>query len=148
MKSLLNKTERTMRRIGKLSAVVISCLFSFQVLPQSVIYEAESASLSKVTVQNDGTGFSGTGYVAFRSNDSTYKVTFTVTVPATRNYIMAVGYRSSYGYKEQYICVNNQNAGIMAFEQVNDFTEVTWNQAVSLHQGTNTIAIKAFWGWF
>lgn len=148
MKSLLNKTERTMRRIGKLSAVVISCLFSFQVLPQSVIYEAESASLSKVTVQNDGTGFSGTGYVAFRSNDSTYKVTFTVTVPATRNYIMAVGYRSSYGYKEQYIYVNNQYAGIMAFEQVNDFTEVTWNQAVSLHQGTNTITIKAFWGWF
>ncbi|MGB9745327.1 MAG: PKD domain-containing protein [Bacteroidales bacterium] len=147
-KSLIIVLVATKRRISRIFATGFFFLFPVIAFAQSVIYEAESASLSKVTIQNDGTGFSGTGYVAFRSNDSTYKVTFTVTAPATRNYNMAVGYRSSYGYKEQYVYVNNQYAGIMAFPQVNDFTEISWENSVSLHQGSNTITIKAFWGWF
>lgn len=108
-------------------------------------YEAESGILSGTQQSAQRAGFSGAGYVTGFDADGD-KVTLTVT--AERGvYELYVRYASPSGDKFNFILLNGDNLGSVAFPLSTTFKEVSVGK-VYLNHGENTIAILKDWGWF
>ncbi|MGP4042508.1 glycosyl hydrolase [Gracilibacillus sp. D59] len=107
--------------------------------------EAEEASLTGLIVQDDVSGFSGTGYVGdFAEEDS--KVTFTIEVPNTALYNLTVGYGGIYGEGKH---TNMQLNGepFTSFKLGDGFGEAAMGK-VLLNDGVNTISFTPNWTHF
>lgn len=108
-------------------------------------YEAESGILSGTQQSTQRAGFSGAGYVTGFDADGD-KVTLTVT--AERGvYELFLRYASPSGDKFNFILLNGDNLGSVAFPLSTTFKEVSVGK-VYLNHGENTIAILKDWGWF
>lgn len=107
--------------------------------------EAEEATLSGLTVQDDIPGYSGTGYVGNFTEDDA-KVTFTMDVPDKALYNLTVGYGGIYGGgKHANIHLNGE--AFTSFELGEGFGESPVGK-VLLNEGTNTIAFTPNWTHF
>ncbi|MBS4198044.1 hypothetical protein KHA93_00020 [Bacillus sp. FJAT-49732] len=111
-----------------------------------MIYEAEEAQLSGLTVEKKLSGFSGNGYVTGFTND-TGSVTFTVEVSSTALYKLTVGYATPYGYKKSNLLVNGVGQGEVEFVEVPGFAEAPAG-SILLNEGSNTITLEKGWGWY
>ncbi len=72
-------------------------------------------------------------------------ITFTVSSSAATEAKLII---HSYGigsYKENYLSVNGEYQGIFTSE--NESWTDSWNAAISLKAGTNTITLNPYWGW-
>jgi mannan endo-1,4-beta-mannosidase len=110
--------------------------------PVNVFIEAENASLSGVSVQNNSAA-SGGRYVFMQSAGS---VAWTVNVPTAGEYTLSFGYNVPFGYKQQNLNVNG------SFVKAVDFNipSGTWQEnstTANLNAGNNTISLSASWGW-
>ncbi|HUW93530.1 MAG TPA: glycosyl hydrolase [Bacteroidales bacterium] len=138
----------TMERAYRIAcSVLIISLFGWNVLTgQGVKYEAEAATLSgTITVRNNLTGYSGTGYVGQFENESD-KVTFSVSIAQAGNFNIYIGYAAPYGEKINYINING-NVAEVTFPGSAGFREVLYGK-VRLNAGSNIISIIKSWGWF
>ncbi len=107
--------------------------------------EAEEATLSGLTVQDDMPGYSGTGYVGNFTEDDA-KVTFTMDVPDKALYNLTVGYGGIYGGgKHANIHLNGE--AFTSFELGEGFGESPVGK-VLLNEGSNTIAFTPNWTHF
>jgi len=114
--------------------------------PTPEIYEAEEQTLIGGTrVENSLDGFSGTGYAAGFENEGD-ALEFTVTIKETGfydlNFITSTGKN---GYKENYVFVNGENAGIVAANS-EDFTDSVIER-MYFEAGENKILYEKYWGW-
>ncbi|WP_208586848.1 glycosyl hydrolase [Gracilibacillus suaedae] len=107
--------------------------------------EAEEATLTGLTVQDEVPGYSGTGYVGnFSEEDAS--VTFTITVPDTALYTLRVGYGGLYGEgKHANLRLNGE--AYTNFKMGDGFGEASIGK-VLLNEGTNTITVTPNWTHF
>lgn len=106
-------------------------------------YEAEDGNVTDANVSNDGTGFSGSGYVVFEDTGS---VAITVDVLAAGDYPLTVGYRSVFGEKKQNLYVNGSLVKEVVFPESMDFTSIDIG-SIPLNSGKNTIEIRKSFGY-
>jgi hypothetical protein len=111
-------------------------------------YEAESASLTGVSVATSHTGYTGTGYVDGFDN-SADRVTFTVNVATAGAYPLVLRYSGPFGEKFQTLIVNGttvSSCGVQ-FPANNNWADKAYGN-VTLNAGNNTIAVVSCYGWF
>ena len=118
-------------------------LASGSALSQTI--EAETGTLSGTQVSTQRTGYSGSGFVTGFDAEGD-KLTITVTVDKGV-YNLYVGYASPSGDKFNFIYVNGENLGSVAFPASTSFRETKVGK-VYLHQGVNTLSIVKDWGYF
>ncbi|MEX2235424.1 MAG: glycosyl hydrolase [Cyclobacteriaceae bacterium] len=107
--------------------------------------ELETATLSGTQISTQRSGYLGTGYVTGFDADGD-KVTITVNV--TKGiYDLYVRYASPFGDKFNFVYLNGENMGSVAFPLSTVFTEAKVGK-VFLRQGSNSIAIVKDWGYF
>ncbi len=125
-------------------------------------YEFEDGATSGGTIYTEGwtgntaedgtgedfdlTGFSGTGFSYLDQKGTTVSVT--VDVPEAGLYEMNICYAEPYdpNKKVQYLNINGVNQGEVSFKHNLAFAE-TSGGVVNLKEGTNTIELKAYWGY-
>lgn len=113
-------------------------------------YEAESATLSGVSIASSESGYSGTGYMDGNTLDATGdKITFTVNAASAGQYPLVIRFKNTCGVCEKY-----QNIKVNSGSDVNtrfNGTTTNWQDLnygnVSLNAGNNTITISKSWGW-
>jgi mannan endo-1,4-beta-mannosidase len=143
-------TQTWLLTSSKLHPIVASALFTAVVLSFSSIckaqtVEAETGTLSGTQVSTQHAGYSGTGYVT--GFDATGdKLTVTVSV-AKGLYNLYVGYAAPFGDKSNFVYLNGENIGSVAFPESMSFRETKVGK-VYLPEGVNTIAIVKDWGYF
>lgn len=108
--------------------------------------EAEEAELKGVSVDQQLSGYSGTGYVTGFDQDGD-KVVFTFQNEIKGKYQLLIGYAAIYGNKNNYVYINNNNIGNLLFKKTDGFTELNAGK-IYLEEGINTISIEKSWGWF
>lgn len=108
-------------------------------------FEAENGTLSGTEVSRQLSGYSGTGYVTGFDGDGD-KATLTINVPSGV-YNLYISYASPFGEKFNYVFVNGDNAGSVAFPLASSFVETKVGK-VFLGEGPNTISIVKDWGYF
>lgn len=107
--------------------------------------EAESGTLSGTQISTQRSGYSGSGFVTgFDAQGD--KVTFTVNVDKGV-YDLYIGYASPSGDKFNFVYVNNENLGSVAFPASTSFKETKVGK-VYLQEGANTLSIVKDWGYF
>ncbi|KAK4187353.1 family 26 putative glycoside hydrolase [Podospora australis] len=111
-----------------------------------ITYEAEDALLTGTTIDTAQAGFTGTGYVT-GFDESTDKVTFTVSSPSQKLYDLSIRAAAIYGDKRTHVILNNGAASEVYFAASTSFQSVPAGQ-VLLHAGENTIDIVNNWGWY
>ena len=115
-----------------------------QVVTALTRYEAENSAYTGAITVGTNALASGGKYLNMQANGT---ITWTLTsVPAAGNYNVSFGYCLPYGYKEQFRWVNGVSNCIVAFPLPTD----TWqaiNVSVPLTAGTNTISLRASWGY-
>jgi len=111
-----------------------------------LLIEAEDAAVTtgNVRVENTHRGFSGTGYLTGIENEGD-TVSFTVDIPESGFYNLNFISSSYGGYKENYIYINEEQAGIIKTDG-DDFHDSVLKR-VYLSEGTQEIKVKKFWGW-
>jgi mannan endo-1,4-beta-mannosidase len=108
-------------------------------------FEAENGTLSGTTVSTQRSGYTGTGFVT--GFDATGdKVTVSITTKAGV-YNLYIRYASPSGDKFNFIYINDENTGSVAFPSSPVFAETKVGK-VYLKEGPNTIAIVKDWGYF
>jgi mannan endo-1,4-beta-mannosidase len=88
----------------------------------------------------------GTGYVT-GFDQSTDKITFTVSSTTTKLYDLSIRYAAIYGDKRTTVILNNGAASEVSFTAGTSFTTVPAGQLL-LNAGNNTIDIVSNWGWY
>ncbi|MCB0685046.1 MAG: T9SS type A sorting domain-containing protein [Saprospiraceae bacterium] len=117
-------------------------------LDQPVVrIEAEDGILLGTRVEFGTPGFSGTGYVSNFDTPDDDKLRILVDVPEAKEYVVSIGFASPYGYKENYLRINNGPLQTIIFEQSEQFGSINTGRQ-SLKTGLNTLEIIHFWGWF
>lgn len=124
---------------------VFCLLFTTSAISLAQTIEAETAILSGTQISAQRPGYSGSGYVTGFDADGD-KITMTVHA-AKGVYDLYVRYASPSGDKFNFIYVNNENTGSVAFPLSTSFTETKVGK-LFLKQGDNTIAIIKDWGYF
>lgn len=135
-----------------LSSTLPSAHASSTASTSSALYaiESEDTQLTsdlQVTTQIYGQakpGFSGTGFVWMQSSGT---LTFAVTVPETGMYVISTRYMqelSSDG-RLQYLYINDKNVGSYMLPYTQEWADFSFGMH-KLQEGTNTIQIKAGWG--
>jgi mannan endo-1,4-beta-mannosidase len=114
-------------------------------LSTAQVIEAETGTLSGTQLSTSRVGYSGTGFVTGFDADGD-KVTITVTTSGGI-YNLYARYASPSGDKFNFVHVNGQNIGSVAFPSSTSFKETLLGK-MYLKQGTNTIAIVKEWGYF
>lgn len=125
-------------------------------------YEFEDGATSGGTIYTEGwtgntaedgsgedfdlTNFSGTGFSYLDQKGTT--VSIDVTVPEAGLYELTICYCEPYdaNKKVQYLNINGVNQGDVSFQHNLTFEE-TSGGVVMLQEGTNTIELKAYWGY-
>ncbi|KAF2256087.1 glycoside hydrolase family 26 protein [Trematosphaeria pertusa] len=113
---------------------------------QTTTYQAESATLSGVTVGTSVAGFSGTGYIE-GFDTSTDSITFTINSTTSQLYDLSIIYNGPYGDKYTYIVLNNAGGSQVSLPATTAWTTVPAGQ-VLLAAGSNSIQIQNNWGWY
>jgi mannan endo-1,4-beta-mannosidase len=108
--------------------------------------EAENGIRAGTQVSTQRAGYSGSGYVTGFDADGD-KVTMTVTTQKKGVYDLFVTYASPSGDKFNFVLVNDQNLGSVAFPIAASFKETKVGK-VFLNKGENSIAIVKEWGYF
>ena len=143
-----------MKKINKPKSllIIMALLWSAVMLPATLFaqtkYEAESASLTGVSVATAHAGYTGTGYVDGFDN-SADRITFTVNVASAGAYPLVIRYSAPYGDKSQTLLVNGTQVsacGVQFLSNANWADKAYGN--VTLNAGNNTIAIVSCYGWF
>jgi hypothetical protein len=106
--------------------------------------EAETGTLTGVTVSSGIPGYSGTGYVTGFDNAND-KVTVQVTVPEKGLYRIVVRYLNT-GEKYQNLSVNSGFASVVRFPATNTFALADAG-VYNLEVGSNSITVSKNWGW-
>lgn len=113
-------------------------------VPNNTI-EAESGTLTgTAAVATSVGGYSGDGYVAFKSDGS---ITLNYDAETAGNYDLVLGYSSPNGDKKTQLVINGGAAVNVDLASSSSFTD---REAipVSLVQGLNTILINSGWGYY
>lgn len=127
------------------SYLIFFLLFTPSIMSFAQTIEAETGTLSGTQVSTQHSGYSGSGYVTGFDADGDK---ITMTVNANKGvYNLYVGYASPFGDKFNFVYVNDQNIGSVAFPLSSSFTETKVGK-LYLQQGSNTIAIVKDWGYF
>lgn len=132
----------------KILTVVL--LLSSLITGAQVIYEAEDATLTGVSVVNSLAGYSGTGHTDGATfTDADDKIVFTVTVANAGEYPLVIRFANTCGVCEKYQNVKI-NSAPETYAQFNAIS-AGWNELnygnISLNSGTNTITLTRSWGW-
>ncbi|NLM10907.1 MAG: beta-mannosidase [Clostridiaceae bacterium] len=108
--------------------------------------EAEDAAVTtgNVRVENKHPGFSGSGYLTGIEEDGD-TITFTVSIPESGFYNLNFVCSSYGGYKENYIYINEEQAGVIKTDG-DDFHD-SMLKRVYLSEETQEIKITKSWGW-
>ena len=109
--------------------------------------EAENSILHGTKVEYAASGFSGQGYVAHFDAPDADKVTIVVNSPMSVDYDLKLGYATPFGYKENYLTLNDDLQQTIMFKEVTGFGEIDVGK-IHLNEGKNTLEISHFWGWF
>ncbi len=114
----------------------------------STRYEAENATLIGVFEGRTVSGYSGTGHVQANTFDNSGdKIKFTVNVPTSGSYPLAIRYyNQGNGKKYQNISINGASNNYTLFPAASSWSTLDYGN-VSLNAGNNTIEIKKSWGW-
>jgi mannan endo-1,4-beta-mannosidase len=107
--------------------------------------EAETGTRSGTELSTSLSGYSGTGYVTGFDADND-RLTLAVQSSAGV-YKVYIRYASTSGDKWNFVKVNGQTLGSVAFPKSTSFTETLIGK-VYLKQGSNTIEIVKDWGYF
>jgi mannan endo-1,4-beta-mannosidase len=107
--------------------------------------EAETGTLSGTQISTQRSGYNGSGFVTGFDADGD-KVTITVNVNKGV-YNMYLRYASPSGDKFNFIYVNGENLGSVAFPASTSFKEIKVGK-IYLHEGANTLSIVKDWGYF
>lgn len=111
----------------------------------SQVFEAESGVRTGTQVSTSRAGYSGTGYVTGFDADND-KVSINVgSSPGV--YEIYIRYASPSGDKWNFVQINGQNLGSVAFPSTSVFQETLIGKAW-LKQGTNVVEIIKDWGYF
>lgn len=137
--TLLNKLN--CMRTGFIFLIVLSA--SINSFGQTI--EAETGTLSGTQVSTQRAGYLGSGFVTGFDADGD-KVSITVNVNKGIHNLY-IRYASPYGEKFNFVHVNGENMGSVAFPSSTTFAEIKVGK-VYLRQGSNTIAIVKDWGYF
>ncbi|NEU63888.1 glycosyl hydrolase [Paenibacillus sp. ALJ109b] len=147
MKILLKKTGVLM-----LALILLLGLMTVPVHAESPLFtiESENALLSsnlQVTTEIYGQpkpGFSGSGFVWMQNSGT---ITFTVTVPETGMYAISTRYMQelSADGRLQYLSVNGVTKGSYMLPYTTIWSDFNFGYQ-KLNQGSNTIQLKAGWG--
>ncbi|MFJ6195359.1 glycosyl hydrolase [Micromonospora sp. NPDC092111] len=110
------------------------------------VYEAETGTLTGVTVDTAASGYTGTGYVTgFDAADDSV----TIAIPNSPGGLheLAVVYRAPNGQKTASLLLNGAGNGDVVLA-----ASTTWATApagkVLLRPGGNTVTIRSNWGWY
>ncbi|SDE80291.1 Carbohydrate binding module (family 35), partial [Fontibacillus panacisegetis] len=115
-----------------------------ETVPNNTV-EAESGSLTgTAAVATSVGGYSGDGYVAFKSDGS---ITLTYDAKAAGNYDLVLGYSSPSGDKKTQLVINSGAAVDVNLASSSSFKERE-SVPVNLVQGSNTILINSGWGYY
>lgn len=128
-------------------AMMLNCtlISPFGTVAAGEVYEFENGTLSgNAVVKNEGTGFSGDGYVFLEKSGDTAAVT--VDVPESGSYNIVIGYQGAYGSKIQTLEINGVTQGSVSFQEGTAFDTVKFGP-VGLEKGENTVSIVGDWGW-
>jgi mannan endo-1,4-beta-mannosidase len=123
--------------------LLVLVVFSQQVFSQTI--EAETGTRTGTEVSTSRAGYSGTGFVTGFDADND-KVSIPVTIKAGL-YKIFIRYASASGDKWNFVYVNGQNLGSIAFPLSSSFKE-TLAGKVWLKEGSNVIEIVKEWGYF
>lgn len=112
-------------------------------------YEAEEAILEGGTSISSNDFASGGKYVVMTDNDGGSSIEWIIpNCPRDSLYTIAFGYRSSFGYKEQFLYVNDDLiTEILVFDAENQVDWFEESVEVNLNEGENRIKIVSSWGW-
>ncbi|KAF2786855.1 glycoside hydrolase family 26 protein [Melanomma pulvis-pyrius CBS 109.77] len=113
---------------------------------QTTTLQAESATLSGVTVATAVAGFSGTGYVE-GFDTSTDEIKFTFNATKSQLYDLSIVYNGPYGDKYTNVVSNGAGGSQVSLPATTAWTTVAGGQ-VLLNAGANTISIQSNWGWY
>jgi predicted alpha-1,6-mannanase (GH76 family) len=105
-------------------------------------YEAESAVLHSINVENVQSGYLGSGYAAGWESDGQW-IDFTVNVPAAGRYKLKFRYAAGAGYASRYLHVNGAGAaGNLSFPKGSSWSDYKVVIAeVDLNAGNNMISL-------
>jgi endoglucanase len=113
----------------------------------SMKIEAEDADiLTGVNVANSMPNYSGTGYVS-GFDQTTDKITFKVVLLKAGNYPLTIQYFVEDGEMQNDLFVNDNYAARLIMPNTGDWAGLRVEN-ISLNAGTNTIEVRAHWGWF
>ena len=127
-------------------SLIIVVLFTVTFTPlRGQTLEAEDGALSGTEISTQRGGYSGAGYVTGFDADGD-KVSFTFNAEKGV-YDLYVRYAAPSGDKFNFVYVNGQNMGSLAFPQAASFSERRIGR-IFLQQGSNTLAIVKEWGYF
>ncbi|CAI6332666.1 unnamed protein product [Periconia digitata] len=127
-------------------SIARSLLFISLVAAQTVTYQAESATLTGVTVGTSVAGFTGTGYVEGFDTEGD-SITFAINSTKSQLYDLHVIYNGPYGDKYTNVVLNNLAGSQVFLPATTAWTTVSAGQ-VLLNAGSNTIQIQNNWGWY
>ena len=122
-------------------SIFLSSLYS-----QTIVLEAEEGLLNGVTIATSRQGYSGSGYVTGFDNSSDY-VEVSFQIQTSGIYELQIRYAAPYGYKENYLYVNDQLQATVPFPASAEFTTTSAGK-IFLSSGINKIKIQSYWGWF
>ena len=115
--------------------------FSLAMIAFAAKYEAESATVSDGAEIVNSSGVSGMGYADMREGDISFDG---VTAEKAGKYQVTIHYKAG-DFKANYIVVNGATSGTVDFEATTDWSDVS--TVVTLKAGSNSIALKKYWGW-
>lgn len=131
------------KMMQKILLVFIISLNIIQSIAQTI--EAENGILTGAQISKQRLGYSGTGYVTGFDSDGD-EVAMKITIPKGV-YNLYITYASASGDKFNFVYINDQNVGSVAFPSITSFREIKVGK-VFLQEGENTIAIVKEWGYF
>ncbi|NLK82072.1 MAG: hypothetical protein GX277_07790 [Bacteroidales bacterium] len=111
--------------------------------PVGYEYEAEDATLTNMTVVTTPAGYSGTGAAKM---DDTGSVSFVVSLPESGSYNAVLRVATPNGNKDQDLYVNGAFYSTLKFPAHANYFDFSMG-TLFLQGGTNTIEIRANWGW-
>lgn len=133
---------------GSSSSVSISVNVLNQTSNQNeIIIEAEDGVLNGVQVATTRSGYSGSGYVTGFDNNNDY-VEVTANIPTSGVYELKIRYAAPYGYKENYLYINDQLQGAISFLESSTFTVVSCGKIFLDASQPVKLKIQSYWGWF
>ncbi|MCL2688533.1 MAG: T9SS type A sorting domain-containing protein [Chitinispirillia bacterium] len=135
-------------KLKAVPAIIAAAGMVICVYGQSVRYQAQSAALSNGAVVRTHASATGGSYVRMEDGN----ITFTVNAPSAGFYAIEARYSNTYGGpKTQYLYINNSRESEIPFPSTGTveptFAVLLIAGKVNLRAGSNTVAIRNYWGW-